>query len=107
MGTWRRISAFIFYLLINGGGRLESGPGITFSLSLCILPAAGLEGGLGPGAEAGAGLSIAFLVQSPTFALGGGTADLGPSVPALRPCFALREGGFGGGFVNFAMFCSH
>lgn len=52
---------FLFiYFLINGGGRLESGPGITFSPLLSILPVAGLQGGLGPGA--GPGLSNTLLV---------------------------------------------
>lgn len=43
---------------MNGGGRLESGPNITFSPSLNILPTAGLEGGLGPGAAAGLSLGL-------------------------------------------------
>lgn len=57
------------FLHINGEDRLESGPGIAFSLSLSIFPAAGLEGPLGLGA--GAGLSIDLLVQGAPFALRG------------------------------------
>lgn len=91
VGIWRKIFAFIFlfiYLLLNGGCRMEYGPGTTFSPCLSILPAARLEGGFGLGDGTGLGIpSLSWPRALPSPCRG----QLPPSPACQRPEPAWRS----------------